>query len=495
MGPKLLIFIVFAFALSAIGAVGFYRSKHQNNAVELPSVRPEIVRTEALKMRKIPVTATFYGRIEATSSLDMAFNIPGRLKVIGPDAKTVLKENDVVRKGEQIAMLDLERYEALQAKAKAYWERASAEQASAQAGVDKAQAELDDAKKEFDHQRKLLLRKATDQRSVDRAETRHKFARAEMKAAQAASAQAAAVYTASGADLREAEFNYKEAKLFSPIDGIVAAIPVEVGTALQPSQVVMRLIDVKKVNLVIGVVERKLPRIREGQSVLVDVLALDAVAKATKGVAAKAPSLKGFVRVVPPAADPATNLFNVEVEIDNRDGLLKPGMIGKATIEIHSDVEAIAIPVAVVNQRGSRGVVYFVREGLPVGLDMGDLGAAKLSVSTPIVQEVIFDLEKTPLVGDYYLLADAPKGLSQLVIEGQSRVSNGNPVRVVTGAAPSMEPEFGDSDLPSPKRSTPNVSSPVAGKSESNAATLPDASDSNLGLGRERSRNASVPVD
>ena len=484
MGPKLLIFIVFAFALSGIGAVGYYRSNHKGESIEKPSVRPEIVRTEPLQMRKIPVTETFYGRVEANASIDMAFNIPGRLKAIGSEEKSGLRENDLVRKGDQIAMLDLERYEALQAKAKAYWERASARQASAQAGVDKAQAEVDDAKKEYDHQRKLFARGAAVQRAVDRAETRHKFALAEMKSAEANRAQAAAEYTASSADLREADFNYKEAKLFSPIDGIVAAIPVEVGSALQPSQVVMRLIDLKKVNLIIGVVERKLPRIREGQKVQIDVLALDAAIKHTKGVAAKAPSLQGIVSVVPPAADPRTNLFNVEVVIDNAEGLLKPGMIGKATIAINSDVEAIAIPVAAVNQRGSKGVVYFVREGLPVGLDMGELGKAELSVSTPIVQEVVFDLEQTLLIGDYYLLADAPKGLSQLVIEGQSRVSNGNPVRVVTGAAPSMEPIF---------------KTPVAGKSASDARSLSDEDErereSSVESQGASKRHASVPVD
>lgn len=440
MGPKLLIFFVLAVALSCIAAVGYYRARGAQDTAASPAVKPEIVRAVPLEIRAIPVTETFYGRIEAEMTLDMAFNVPGRLQLLGKDADTVLRENDLVRRDDQIAALEVERFDAQLAKAKAYWERASAQQAAAAARTEEAQANADQAMRELENQRRLLARNAANQRDVDRAETAWKVASAELKSARAVEAQASAEYKAADADMREAEFNLKEAKLFAPFDGKVAAVPVEIGTALRPGQVVMRLVAMKKVRLVVGVVERKLPRIHEGQHVSVEVFALDTAAQASRGVAARAAARPGVVRIVPPAADRATNLFHVEIELDNADGALRPGMIGKATVTVQRDARAIAIPAAAVMRRGNRGSAYFVRDGLPIGLDMGALGKADLTVPTTVVQEVVFNLEQVPMEGDHYLLTQAPTGLSQLVVEGQSRITHGAPVRVVSGPPPSMDP-------------------------------------------------------
>lgn len=435
---KVVILSAFVTVSGGIAMVGYQRVKQNKQEQTVPVIKPEVVRCADLEVRPYVVTESFHGRIEANAELNMSFQIQGRLSQLGesPDPARVLRENDVVQKGDLIAMLEPARFLAAVEQAKAMKNEAAAEMVAAEGAVAQAQAVVDDAKREHDRQLDLMKRDAAKQRDVDRAETALKVASAQFDVAKARYARASAAYDSANANLTVATVNHDDAMLKAPITGKVAALPVQVGTMMRPGDLVVRLVDISKVKLVIGVVERKRPQLSEGQTVQVEVLALTAAAQASTDVDAKVAPRVGRVSMVPPAANPVTGLFDVEIELDNKDGMLKPGMIAKATIALRNSERVIVVPAEAVKRKGNKLTAFFVAEGLPVGLDLGALGKAQLTVPTMVVRE--FVIEKALLVEDQYLLSGVPEGVTQLVVEGQTRVSDGKPVVVVSGGASSV---------------------------------------------------------
>jgi hypothetical protein len=218
-------------------------------------------------------------------------------------------------------------------------------------------------------------------------------------------------------------------------------VPIEVGQMVQPSQTIVTLVDVSRVKLVVGVVERKLPVLRKGQKVDVEVQALTANKEAVRD-SAKAAALgkprSGVITIVPPAADPVTGLFNVEIELDNPDGLLRPGMIGKASVTVQ-EKKAFAIPADAVTKQGDQYFAYFVAQGYETGLDLGGLGKTTLNVPARVARKVA--ISPVAIEGEVYLITDLPETLDQLVVEGQTRLADGQPVQVLQDAVAQGENE------------------------------------------------------
>jgi Cu(I)/Ag(I) efflux system membrane fusion protein len=206
-------------------------------------------------------------------------------------------------------------------------------------------------------------------------------------------------------------------------------VAVEPGQTVLPGQMVARLVALDTVRLVIGVVESKAPLLRVGQVVDVELLALRAAAaKRLDAVEAGRPR-RGKVVILPPAADPRTGLFNVEVELDNAQGHLLPGMVGKASIRVETR-QGYAIPAEAVVRAGTDDLwAFFIDNGMGVGVDLGALGHSEAQVRVPVVRRVKIN----PLLTrrDVYYVDQLPSGQQKLVVEGQARLSDLQPVSVI----------------------------------------------------------------
>ena len=337
-------------------------------------------------------------------------------------------ENQRVQEGDVIAKLEPARYEAAVEQADASMDEVKASMDSAQAGIDQAQVRFDDAQRELDRFLDLQRRNAANNREVEKAEVELRLAKAELSAAEARLAATLAEYKAARAAYTMANVNLQDSILKSPMDATVAAIPVEVGQMVAAAQPVVALVDTAKVKLVLGVVESRLPLLRQGQQVAVIVRALASQSKLLSDSVDLSRPRMGTVTVVPPAADSTTGLFNVEVELSNPKGLLRPGMVGKATVAV-MEKQAIAIPATAAVRSGDRAWAFFVSDGYQTGLDLGALGSASVEVPTTVAKRIWFE----PIVfdKDYYLVEEPPEGLELLIVEGQTRLRDGQTVRPI----------------------------------------------------------------
>ncbi len=426
---RLTILAVFLGLLCALGAVAALRATARQSQRTLPTIEPAVVRAAPLRTRPYTLTESFYGLVQAHARLDMGFQIAGRLMQLGDDPDTPLREDDEVTRGDVLAVIDPQRYEAAVEQAKAQMSEAQAAMAEADAAVSDAEAHLKDARNDLERYTRLRESGASNPREVEKAQLAVAISEARLEAVKARRAAAEASYGSARASFTVANVNLQDATLVAPFSGRVAALPLEVGQTVTPGQPVVSIVDLTKVKLVVGVVERKLPLLRRGQPVTVQVEALASQARKLRDASALGAPRHGYVTIVPPAADPATGLFSVEIELDNDERLLRPGMVGRALVSV-METKAVVVPASAAIRVGDEAWAFFVGETLQAGLSLGAIGKASLDVPTTVARKVVFK----PFLfdKDEYLLTEAPEGLSRLVVEGHERLSDGAPVRVVS---------------------------------------------------------------
>ena len=292
-----------ALALAACARASARTADDDATDVSIPVV------TQVVNTSQHAWSTTASGVVEARTSVDVAFQVPGKVVMVGPD------EGQPVRAGQVIATLDPTDY------------RLTVEQASAQA---------DRSARDRDRNRPLLAAGSIAAADMDHLET-------------------GARQSAAAAELARKKLG--DTRLESPMAGIIARRTIEVGATAAPGQPVFTIVDLDPVRVRVGVPEADVGRVRVGEPATVRVPSLGG-------------SFAGRVSLIGVAADPATRSFAVEVSVPNPSLRLRAGMVAEATITTPQTVNAIVIPTAAVLHDGGVGGttnVYVVdRDGLRV---------------------------------------------------------------------------------------------------------------------------------
>ncbi|MCK5450980.1 MAG: efflux RND transporter periplasmic adaptor subunit [Candidatus Omnitrophica bacterium] len=123
-------------------------------------------------------------------------------------------------------------------------------------------------------------------------------------------------------DRDEVGFQFEKAPVESPIDGIVGRVYVDIGTTVSPQVPVVLVVNMDRVKVKINVVEKDLPKIKEGQIAHVEVDAYSGEI------------FEGKVEMVSPIIEIASRTAVIEVGISNDEHKLKPGMFARVTIDV-----------------------------------------------------------------------------------------------------------------------------------------------------------------
>ncbi|MBS0251936.1 MAG: HlyD family secretion protein [Proteobacteria bacterium] len=164
--------------------------------------------------------------------------------------------------------------------------------------------------------------------------------------------QARAMLSQNNATLEQAEINLGYTTITSPVDGIIGDRTVRVGQYAQPGTELLAVVPLKKAYVVANFKETELAEVRPGQPVTIAVDTFDD--ETVQGyVGSIAPASGQEFALLPP--DNATGNFTkivqripVKIYIDPNDpfaGKLRPGMSVIATIDTHRKTPASA-PVA-----------------------------------------------------------------------------------------------------------------------------------------------------
>ncbi len=270
------------------------------------------------------------GNLVGNATVQVVPKVGGRL------ASVRVRIGDTVGQGQVIATIEDQeiREQVRQAEA--------ASQVS-QATIRQRQADLKFAETNLERSRSLYTRQLLPRQSLDDADARYQAANAQLDLARAQHNQ-------SGARLQELRLTLGNTIIRSPVTGFVGQRFLDVGGFASTSQPVFSVVDIRLVRLVANLVERDVKRVQAGTPAVVEV---DAFPGET---------FTGRVGRVAPIFDPQTRTAQMEIEVPNPTGRLKPGMYARVDLRVAEKADALTVPRnAIVEQPGARGV--FVVDG------------------------------------------------------------------------------------------------------------------------------------
>ncbi|MEA2069522.1 MAG: efflux RND transporter periplasmic adaptor subunit, partial [Verrucomicrobiota bacterium] len=136
--------------------------------------------------------------------------------------------------------------------------------------------------------------------------------------------------------------------IHSPVGGIVIHKNAQEGMYVEIGTRIYTIADLSKVWIQLDAYESDLHGLRLGDTATITT-------EAHPGL-----ETESTIAFISPTIDPATRTTKVRVEVDNPNGLLKPGMFIRATVQATPQIEEppLLIPASAALQTGKRAVVY-----------------------------------------------------------------------------------------------------------------------------------------
>lgn len=148
------------------------------------------------------------------------------------------------------------------------------------------------------------------------------------------------------AQLDQAEKQLQDSAIEAPFTGRVEERFIQRGELVSPGMPVVRLVNTSKARVITGIPERFSSEISEGSNAEVTIRSLPGEVRTS--------TISHAGNVI----DPDTRTFAAEIELDNRDNLLKPDMIVNLRVQRTTLEDAIIIPRTAV-LRNEVGVSVF----------------------------------------------------------------------------------------------------------------------------------------
>jgi HlyD family secretion protein len=314
---KTLVAIAVAIALAA-GGYAYYRSRAD---------KPVPYRTAEVERGDVSENVTATGTINAVTTVQVGSQVSGTVVQLYADF------NSHVRKGQVIARIDPSRY-------KADLDQSRGNLANATAQLEKSKIVLADAERTLRRNEELLRSGFIAQSDYDAALTARDSALAARKSAEGVVAQSTGALSSS-------EANLEYTSIHSPVDGIVISRNVDVGQTVAASFQTPTLFtiaqDLTRMQVDANVDEADIGKTKSGQKVTFTVDAWPE--KVFSGAISQ-------VRYSPTVTQNVVT-YNVIVQVENRDLLLRPGMTANVSILIRKESGVLRVPNAALRYRPS----------------------------------------------------------------------------------------------------------------------------------------------
>ena len=157
----------------------------------------------------------------------------------------------------------------------------------------------------------------------------------------------------SAADIRELERSgatRKSLTISSPTHGFVMTKNAVEGARVTAGEPMFEIADLDRVWIVADVYESELAWVRTGSSATITLTYLPGR------------TFKGTITFIAPTIDPMTRTAKVRIELDNRDGALKPEMFGDVVIQEPAR-RVTVVPASAVIATGTRSIVFVSNNG------------------------------------------------------------------------------------------------------------------------------------
>lgn len=296
------------------------------------TLSPEALQAVSLKTTVIERRA-LEEEIRATAVIKANEN---RLAHVGPriagraiEVKALL--GDVVESGQRLAELD------------------SFELGEKKASFMQARTSVEVAKRNYAREQRLFTQHISSEK--DYLEARGEFERSE--SAYQAAREALRLLGLTDAEIEGLSWGGRDHPLshfplIAPFAGTVVEQHITIGELIEATETAYTIADLTVVWVIVDIFEKDLAQVRVGSDVR---LAMEAY---------PGDSFRGTVAYLSSLLDPGTRTAQARIEIDNRDGRLRPGMFATAAITIPSaeDEKHVVVPRDAVQEVRGKSVAF-----------------------------------------------------------------------------------------------------------------------------------------
>ena len=307
---------------------GKFTSKVPSNASR-PAAKSVNEKIVPVRLVKLPLNESAVGTVQAVHETTIASKLLSRVMEMNIKAGQSVKKNDVLMRLDETDL----RAKLQQAKSSVVM----AEAAHNQAVIDEKRLGT------------LIKSNAISQQAYDKSVTNLKSSDAELKRAQEA--------------VNEVQSIFDYATVLSPMDGIVIDKKVDVGDTVIPGQLLLKLFDPSRMQMVASVRESLAYKLKVGQDIGVKVDTMNMVCG-------------GTVSEIVPESSSTSRTFQVKVTGPCPPGIYS-GMFGRIYIPL-ADEEVLMVPVQAVRKFGQLEMVdvadgeRFVRRAVRTGRGFGE---------------------------------------------------------------------------------------------------------------------------
>ena len=157
--------------------------------------------------------------------------------------------------------------------------------------------------------------------------------------------QAKSNYESTRSRYAQIKTQYENTMIKAPINGSVDVVQVNEGEFVSIGTPIVRVVDLAKVEIEAELSEQYMTNVHKGDSVQVRIPAL--------GIELTAP-----VTFVSQVINPNNRSFKVKVNLNNKDGLIKPNVLANLIIRDYKNDEAIVVPSKVITKDLKGDFVY-----------------------------------------------------------------------------------------------------------------------------------------
>ena len=295
------------------------------------------VQTETVHLESAPQLYQAVGAIHSANTAILAAQLAGTVREIHVQA------GDHVKRGQLLAVLDDRGARAQVQGAEAGVTEAVEGEAEVEQALQAATADRKFAEATFNRYKELLAKNSLSRQEFDGAQARYQAALANERSLEAKKQQIMARQQQARSQQDSAQTVLSYSRIVAPLDGIVTAKSVDVGTVVMPGTPILTVEDTARYRLEASLPEEYLAHAQAG---------------ATISVSTEEGQFEGRIAEVVPAADVTSHTFLVKIDLPH-DCHCRSGEYGQASFPI-GESNQLAVPKSAVVEHGELQGLFVV---------------------------------------------------------------------------------------------------------------------------------------
>jgi HlyD family secretion protein len=319
------------------------------------------VTTEKVQLRTITESVNASGKVYPEVEVKVSPDISGEI------VNLFVEEGDKVTKGQILAKIYADIYSSQRDQVTASVNQVKAQYENVKAALSGLKTAYDNSKATNDRYKKLFADKIVSRSEYEQTEQAFRSAESSYNSAKESIKSGEAQIQGVRAQLARAEKDLARTIITCPMDGIISLMNVKkgervVGTAQMTGTEMMRVADMKSIEVRVDVGENDITKVKLGDTALVEVDAYNN--RKFKGIVYKiANPITSTANTSASSAEVANYKVHIRLLTDSYTDLVKdnnifpfrPGMTASADIQTKSKVNVVTVPLNAVTTRDKDG--------------------------------------------------------------------------------------------------------------------------------------------